>query len=336
MKTITVLIPAYNEEAVLPQLFARLKDLQKTIKKYRLEILFINDGSSDDTLTMIQREAKKNSSIAYVNLSRNFGKEAGMLAGFDYAKGDAVVIIELLAHTGGGVEIESQDTAAFFRRDITNENFDALADELADYLDIADKAFSLQDIIENAYRCFIYNDCLLLEINPLILTKDGKLIAGDAKITVDDAAAFRHLDWQFEDNSTEHNFVILNREGEIATIANGAGLAMATVDAVAASGLEPANFLDIGGTATSDKILDCFRQITTLDNIKVIIINIFGGIVRCDEVARAIIDAQRQIPDLPKLAIRLSGNRESEARQLLAQYDLPLFDSLEAILEDIS
>ena len=93
MKTITVLIPAYNEEAVLPQLFARLKDLQKTIKKYRLE-LFINDGSSDDTLTMIQREAKKNSSIAYVNLSRNFGKEAGMLAGFDYAKGDAVVIID--------------------------------------------------------------------------------------------------------------------------------------------------------------------------------------------------------------------------------------------------
>ena len=245
--------------------------------------------------------------------------------------------IELLAHTGGGIEIESQDTAAFFRRDITsNREFKALADELADYLDIADKAFLLQDIIENAYRCFIDNDCLLLEINPLVLTSDGKLISGDAKITVDDAAAFRHLDWQFEDNSTEHNFVILNRDGAVATIANGAGLAMATVDAVTASGLTPANFLDIGGTATSDKVLDCFRQITTLDNIKVIIINIFGGIVRCDEVARAIIDAQRQIPDLPKLAIRLSGNRESEARQLLAQYDLPLFDSLETILEDIS
>jgi succinyl-coA ligase [ADP-forming] subunit beta len=244
--------------------------------------------------------------------------------------------IELLAHAKGGVEIESQDTADFFRRDIVNEKFEALADELADYLDIADKTFLLQDIIENAYRCFIDNDCLLLEINPLILTSDGRLIASDAKITVDDAAAFRHLDWQFEDNSTEHNFVILNRDGAVATIANGAGLAMATVDAVAASGLVPANFLDIGGTATSDKVLDCFRQITTLDNIKVIIINIFGGIVRCDEVARAIIDAQRQIPNLPKLAIRLSGNREAEARQLLAQYNLPLFDSLEAILEDIS
>ena len=246
------------------------------------------------------------------------------------------VSIELLAHTSGGVEIESQDTADFFRRDIVNEKFESLADELADYLDIADKTFLLQDIIQNACRCFIDNDCLILEINPLILTKDGNLTAGDAKITVDDAAAFRHLDWQFEDNSTEHNFVILNRDGAVATIANGAGLAMATVDAVTASGLTPANFLDIGGTATSDKVLNCFRQITTLDNIKVIIINIFGGIVRCDEVARAIIDAQRQIPDLPKLAIRLSGNREAEARQLLVQYNLPLFDSLEAILEDIS
>ena len=244
--------------------------------------------------------------------------------------------IELLAHTSGGVEIESQDTTDFFRRDIVNEKFESLADELADYLNIADKTFLLQDIIQNACRCFIDNDCLILEINPLILTKDGNLTAGDAKITVDDAAAFRHLDWRFEDNSTEHNFVILNRDGVVATIANGAGLAMATVDAVTASGLTPANFLDIGGTATSDKILDCFRQITTLDNINVIIINIFGGIVRCDEVARAIIDAQRQIPNLPKLTIRLSGNRESEARQLLAQYNLPLFDSLEAILEDIS
>lgn len=244
--------------------------------------------------------------------------------------------IELLAHTSGGVEIESQDTADFFRRDIVNEKFESLADELADYLNIADKTFLLQDIIQNACRCFIDNDCLILEINPLILTKDGNLTAGDAKITVDDAAAFRHLDWRFEDNSTEHNFVILNRDGVVATIANGAGLAMATVDAVTASGLTPANFLDIGGTATSDKILDCFRQITTLDNINVIIINIFGGIVRCDEVARAIIDAQRQIPNLPKLTIRLSGNRESEARQLLAQYNLPLFDGLEAILEDIS
>lgn len=94
MKTVTILIPAYNEEAVLPQLFTRLEALQKTIKKYRLEFLFINDGSRDRTLELIKEEAKKNDAVAYVNFSRNFGKEVGMLAGFDYATGDAVVIID--------------------------------------------------------------------------------------------------------------------------------------------------------------------------------------------------------------------------------------------------
>ncbi len=94
MKTVTILIPAYNEEAVLPQLFTRLEALQKTIKKYRLEFLFINDGSRDRTLELIKEEAKNNDAVAYVNFSRNFGKEVGMLAGFDYATGDAVVIID--------------------------------------------------------------------------------------------------------------------------------------------------------------------------------------------------------------------------------------------------
>ena len=94
MKTITILIPAYNEQEVLPQLFERLKALEKSVKKYRFEFLFINDGSSDKTLNLIRAESEKNPSIAYVNLSRNFGKETGMLAGFDHATGDALVIID--------------------------------------------------------------------------------------------------------------------------------------------------------------------------------------------------------------------------------------------------
>ena len=94
MKTITVLIPAYNEAAVLPQLFERLDSLRKSTKKYRFEFLFVNDGSSDETMGLIKTESKKNSAIAYVNLSRNFGKEIGMLAGFDHATGDALVIID--------------------------------------------------------------------------------------------------------------------------------------------------------------------------------------------------------------------------------------------------
>ena len=244
--------------------------------------------------------------------------------------------IVLLAHKNGGVDIESHSTDEFFRLPITDNVDDTKTLQLAEYLELETHEFALGELANNLLNCMRQNDATLLEINPLVLTKEGKLVAADCKMELDNAAAFRHPDWNFYDTPASANFVTLNEQGTVATIANGAGLAMATVDAVTASGLVPANFLDIGGTATSDKILDCFRQITTLDNIKVIIINIFGGIVRCDEVARAIIDAQRQIPDLPKLAIRLSGNRESEARQLLAQYNLPLFDSLEAILEDIS
>lgn len=244
--------------------------------------------------------------------------------------------IELLASAGGGVEVEEQAAADFFRRPVDARSLDALSDELADYLDIADKAFLLQDIVAGAYSCFINNDCLLLEINPLILTARGALVAGDAKITVDDAALFRHSDWQFQDKATDHNFVILGPSGTVATIANGAGLAMATVDTIAARGLTPANFLDIGGTATPDKILQCFQQIAQLPKVEVIVINIFGGIVRCDDVAAAIISARQQIANLPRLAVRLIGNREAQARELLAQHETPLYPDLETILEDIT
>lgn len=244
--------------------------------------------------------------------------------------------IELLASKDGGVEIEEQDNTTFFRQVVDPRSFDALCIDLAEHLKLNEKSFLLQDVVSQLYRCFINNDCLLLEINPLILTKQGSIVAGDAKITVDDTAIFRHPDWQFEDNSADHNFVVLDHEGTVATIANGAGLAMATVDAITAKGLIPANFLDIGGTATPEKILSCFQSIMKLPNIKVIIINIFGGIVRCDDVATAIITAQQQIPHLPRLAVRLTGNREAEARHLLAKHDITLQQNLEAILGDIS
>ena len=133
-----------------------------------------------------------------------------------------------------------------------------------------------------------------------------------------------------------YNFVILGPSGTVATIANGAGLAMATVDTIAARGLTPANFLDIGGTATPDKILQCFQQIAQLPKVEVIVINIFGGIVRCDDVAAAIISARQQIANLPRLAVRLIGNREAQARELLAQHETPLYPDLETILEDIA
>lgn len=240
--------------------------------------------------------------------------------------------IELLAHTSGGIDVEEHESAAFFRQAITPQTVSSVAEALAEYLSLPEQAFALEDVIANCLRCFIDNDCLLLEINPLVVTTDGQLIAGDAKMTIDDAALFRHPQWH--EALEDHNFVTLDHNGTVATIANGAGLAMATVDAVTARGVQPANFLDIGGTATPEKILASFEQIARFPAVALIIINIFGGIVRCDDVAAAIISAKQQLPDLPPLAVRLTGNREAEAKALLTREHIPLYDNLSHILEE--
>lgn len=241
--------------------------------------------------------------------------------------------IELVAHREGGVEVESHQTDEFFRRKLDDDNCEGVGDSLADYLELPEKSFVLQTMVEELYSCFVTNDATLLEINPLVLTDDGKLVAGDCKMLLDDAAMFRHLDWDFEDKPADSNFVTLNHEGTVATIANGAGLAMATVDAVKDAGLTPANFLDIGGGATTEKVVESFRRITQFPHVSAIIINIFGGIVRCDTVAQAIIEAKHQLPKLPALYIRLSGNRSQEAAELLAAEQLTLYATLEGCLE---
>jgi succinyl-CoA synthetase beta subunit len=154
-------------------------------------------------------------------------------------------------------------------------------------------------------------------------------------MTLDDAAAFRHPEWNFEEDKPDNNFVVLNDNGTVATIANGAGLAMATVDAVVANGLLPANFLDIGGAATTENIVASFKKIVSFPSVNAIVINIFGGIVRCDTVAEAIVEARRQLKDLPPLYIRLSGNRSDEAKAILKKEGLVLHDSLADCLEEI-
>lgn len=244
--------------------------------------------------------------------------------------------IELIAHPQGGIEIESHSSEEFFKRDLSPVGFDALGDELADYYSLPDRAFLLGELVEKLYHCVIKNDATLLEINPLVLTKQGELIAGDCKMILDDAAHFRHPDWQFEEMPASANFVTLDSHGTVATIANGAGLAMATVDAVAKAGHIPANFLDIGGGATTATIIDSFTRISEFTQVTAIVINIFGGIVQCDTVAQAIIEARKKFPQLPRLYIRLSGNRKDEAATLLAIENLPLYDNLEACLKELA
>ena len=241
--------------------------------------------------------------------------------------------IQLVAHAEGGVEVESQAEFGSWELQDGKSNFEKISHEVAELYGSGDAAATLKDIIGKLYDCFVDNDATLLEINPLIKTADSQYICADAKMELDDAAAFRHKDWDFEDKSGDANFVTLDDRGEVATIANGAGLAMATVDAVAAHDMKPANFLDVGGGANKESVLRAFTRIMEYPGIKAIVINIFAGITRCDEVARAIIAAKSEIDHLPPLRIRLAGTNFEEAAVLLKQEKIPTLATLEECVQ---
>jgi succinyl-CoA synthetase beta subunit len=241
--------------------------------------------------------------------------------------------IHLVAHPQGGVEVEDNNPDEFLKVALTPRTFNEAGEQLAELYDLPGQTFALQEIVKNLYECFIKNDATLIEINPLVLTKDDTLVAGDCKMTLDDAAAFRHRDWKFEQQTVEANFVTLDQNGTVATIANGAGLAMATVDAVSNFDMTPANFLDVGGGANAESVLAAFKRIMEYPNVRVIVINIFAGITRCDEIAKAIIQAKEQLSDLPPLCIRLAGTNYEKAAELLAAENITLMPTLEACLE---
>lgn len=246
---------------------------------------------------------------------------------FTIDKANAEIV--LMANINGGVEVEDNEDESYWKQSITSDsNYEQIGELLAEYLELEGKAFILADLIKKLFQSFVAHDALLLEINPLVLTTEGDLVAGDCKMELDDAAAFRHPEWQFDAGKTDVNFATLDPNGMVATVANGAGLAMATVDAVADAGLVPANFLDIGGGANEESILAGFKRLVDYPNVKVIIINIFAGITRCDDVARAIIAARQQMPDLPVLAVRLAGTNYEQAAELLADHDIAIQPSL--------
>jgi succinyl-CoA synthetase beta subunit len=181
-------------------------------------------------------------------------------------------------------------------------------------------------------------DASLAEINPLVVTGDDNLLAVDGKIVLDDNALFRHKDLaELRDSQEEAEAERLARQsgisyvkldGEIGCMVNGAGLAMATMDIIKLYGAEPANFLDIGGGAKSDKVAAALRIILSDPNVKAVLFNIFGGITRCDEVARGILEALKEVPtDVPMVA-RLVGTNEEEGRAILAEAQMATAKSL--------
>ena len=237
----------------------------------------------------------------------------------------------LLAHHSGGVEIEQAATVRgpALKLALHGRPNRQLSRKVAEYLALPAQLHEvLQETITNLWTVCTKEDAALVEINPLMLTADGQLICADAKIELDDAAGFRHDMSKFEHQPISAQFVVLSPEGTIASLANGAGLAMATNDAIAAAGAEPANFFDVGGGTNAAEMTLGFDRIRALPNVRAIVVNIFGGITRCDEVAEAILAARAADKATPALYIRLAGTNAAEGAAMLRAAGIELRSSL--------
>jgi succinyl-CoA synthetase beta subunit len=184
-------------------------------------------------------------------------------------------------------------------------------------------------ILRGLYECFLACDASLAEINPLVITREGKLLALDGKIVLDDNGLYRHSELaamraideerEAEREAREHGLSYIQLDGEIGCMVNGAGLAMTTMDLVQLFGSQPANFLDIGGGATAERVAAALRILLSDPNVKAVLFNIFGGITRCDEVAKGIVTALKQVPTELPMVIRLVGTNEDEGRAILRE-----------------
>jgi len=239
----------------------------------------------------------------------------------------------LIMSSEGGMEIE--EVAKHSPEKILSEPFDAIAGlypyqarKLAYALGFDAAAVrSAEKFLPQVCRFFVNQDCSMVEINPLVLTEEGQLLALDAKVTFDDNALFRHKDIvELRDLSEEEpaevraadtglSYVKLN--GNIGCLVNGAGLAMSTMDLIKLHGGEPANFLDVGGGANEDQVTEAFRIILADKNVKAVLVNIFGGIMRCDIIVSALLNAYEKVGFNVPLVVRLEGTNVEKAREML-------------------
>lgn len=205
------------------------------------------------------------------------------------------------------------------------------------------QAAQAADILLKLYRVFVEGDCSLVEINPLAVTPEGRVIALDAKVVLDDNADFRHRDWEHwrdpgeetmgQKLAREKGLSYVKLDGDIGCIVNGAGLAMATMDLIKHYGGEPANFLDIGGSSNPEKVTAALKIITGESHVRAILFNIFGGITRCDDVANGIVTSLRESPLQVPLVIRLTGTNEEKARQILSDFGLGATTSMDEAVQ---
>ena len=249
----------------------------------------------------------------------------------------------------GGVEIEelaATDPGAISRRYV--DPLEGLSAEVAAGLvaeagiDEAARA-KVAAVLVDLYRCYDEGDADLVEINPLILTEAGEVVALDAKVTLDDSAAFRHPEWEAYANlealdhrerlAREKGLQYVGLEGTVGIIANGAGLAMSTCDVVQQVGGSPANFLDIGGGASAGVMASALEVISTDEKVRSILVNVFGGITRGDEVAKGIVQALATVRLDAPIVVRIDGTNADEARAILEEHQLDGLESRPTMLE---
>ena len=275
----------------------------------------------------------------YVEESSNIDKEFYLSCLIDRASSK----ITFISSDQGGMNIEEVakknpekilNTKVNFKDEISKEDCEEIIKIFDLNNDIKNDAILL---IKSIYKMFISTNANMVEINPLILTKEKSLVCLDAKVNFDDNALFRHpeimelRDLNEEDpteiEASKHDLAYIKLDGNIGCMVNGAGLAMATMDIIKLYGEEPANFLDVGGGASKEKVSAAFKIILSDKNVKGILINIFGGIMRCDVLAQGVIDAAKEIKINVPLVVRLAGTNFKQGKKILDNSDLKIISA---------
>ena len=281
------------------------------------------------------REVKR----LYVEESSNIDKEFYLSCLVDRASSKIVFI----SSDQGGMDIEevaekTPEKIITTKIDITDEISDADCEKIiAIYALAVDAKKQAIAMIKSVYKMFLGTDANMVEVNPLILTKEKKIICLDAKVNFDSNALFRHpeiielRDLNEEDpaeiDASKHDLAYIKLDGSIGCMVNGAGLAMATMDIIKLYGEEPANFLDVGGGASKEKVSAALKIILSDKNVKGILINIFGGIMRCDVLAQGVVDAAKEINISVPLVVRLAGTNFKEGKEILDNSGLKLISA---------
>ena len=251
--------------------------------------------------------------------------------------------VVLMASSEGGMDIE--EVAAKTPQKIHKVFVDPAAGlaegearEVARKIGIPDASLGqAAELLRNLYRCYWETDASLVEVNPLIVTRDGRVVALDAKLNFDDNALFRHADVvalrdldeedPLEIEASKHDLSYISLDGDIGCMVNGAGLAMATMDTIKLYGGAPANFLDVGGGATAEKVTAAFKIMLSNRKVKAILVNIFGGIMKCDTIAAGVVAAAREVHLAVPLVVRMKGTNEALGKKILKDSGLPIISA---------